>query len=68
MIAHEAAVIAGGLQLTSSAIPGFGVRTVREIGLAPTETQVTLVNRVERLGTDATFRLAPWTVTRLSAN
>jgi len=61
LIAHEAAVIDGGLQLTSSAIPGFGVRTVRDIRLAPTGTQATLVSRVERLGTGATFRLAPWT-------
>lgn len=68
LISHEAAIIDGGLRLTSPSIPGFGVRTIREIRLAQTGTQVFLTNRIERLATDADFRLAPWTVTQLPAD
>ena len=68
LIAHEAAIVDGGLRLTSPSIPGFGVRTIREIRLAQTGTRVFLTNRIERLATDADFRLAPWTVTQLPAD
>jgi hypothetical protein len=68
LITHEAAVADGALRLTSQTIPGFGVRTIREIRLAATGTRVFLTNRVERLAKDADFRLAPWTVTQLPAD
>jgi hypothetical protein len=68
LIAHAAAILESGLRLTSPSIPGLGVRTIREIRLAQTGTQVLLTNRIERLATDADFGLAPWTVTQLPAD
>jgi hypothetical protein len=57
-----------GVRLTSVVIPGFGVRIVREVRLAPEGTRLLLSSRIEKQEGFAAFPLAPWTVTQVPAD
>jgi hypothetical protein len=68
-IAQTAEIVDGTtLRLTSPVIPGFGVRTIRDIRLDGEGTRLSITSHVERQSSDASFRIAAWTVTQMPAD
>jgi hypothetical protein len=68
-IANEVQVLGDReLRLTSAPILGYGLRTVREISLAPAGSGVTLVSRLEKTEDGPDFAVSAWTVTQVPAD
>ncbi len=63
---YETRIVKRTLTMTSPVIPNYGVRIVREITLADSGSQVTLVNRLEQVarGTQ-TLPVGVWMVTQI---
>lgn len=56
------------LRMTSGVVPGYGVQIVREIMLAETGAQLTIVNQLKQVESAAMeLPVAPWTVTQIPA-
>ena len=56
------------LRLTSPALVGFDAILIREIRIEDSGTRVLVTSRLRKIGADATFALAPWTVTQMPAD
>lgn len=55
-----------GLRMTSAELPGFGMRVVRDIELAPSGSRVTIRNRLEPVGFPKSIvTWAAWTITQM---
>lgn len=64
--AHHAEIVGGEtLRLTSPLVSPYGIRMIRDIRLAATGTQVTLVNRFVKARDGADFPVAVWSITQM---
>jgi hypothetical protein len=58
----------GTLRLISPALPGYDAVIVRDIHIEDSGTRVFITSRLQKTGADATFAMAPWTVTQMPAD
>jgi hypothetical protein len=58
----------GTLRITSPALPGYDAVIVRDIHIEDSGTRVFITSRLQKTGADATFAMAPWTVTQMPAD